>query len=75
MPTKNNFVGSGLTLCMLVGIFSCLKTYRRKAQERELAAFDDNRRSVGLLNPVRDKTKARFVENRLKVKPPTSTGK
>ena len=27
-------------------------------RERELATFDENRRAVGLLNPMRDKLKA-----------------
>ena len=27
----------------------------RKARERELATFDENRRAVGMLNPMRDK--------------------
>ena len=54
MPIKTNFVGSSLTECMLVGDFSCIK----KARERELATlFDENRRAVGMLNPMRVKKK------------------
>ena len=36
--------------------FSCKKEIDwRKARERELATFDENRRAVGMLNPMRDK--------------------
>ena len=44
---------------MLVGIFLAKKNDWRKARERELATFDENRRAVGMLNPMRDKKKAR----------------
>ena len=44
---------------VLVGTFSCVKKKKkndqRKAGERELATFDENRRAVGMLNPMRDK--------------------
>ena len=42
---------------ILVGTFSWVKTRIdwRKARERELATFDENRRAVGMLNPMRDK--------------------
>ena len=30
------------------------KIDERKARERELATFDENRRAVGMLNPMRD---------------------
>ena len=33
-----------------------LKIDQRKARERELATFDENRQAVGMLNPMRDKT-------------------
>ena len=33
---------------ILVGTFSCKKVDWRKAQERELATFDENRREVGV---------------------------
>ena len=47
-----NFVGSSLTECMLVGAFSCIKKKMcwRKAREREVATFDENRRAVGMRN-------------------------
>ena len=38
--------------------FSCIKKMisgKHTARERELATFDDYRRAVGMLNPVRDK--------------------
>ena len=39
----------------VVGTFFCAPIDSRKAQERELATFDENRRAVGMLNPMRDK--------------------
>ena len=57
MPTvhKINFVSSILPECTYSGgNFSCIKIDQRKAQERELATFDENRRAVGMLNPMRD---------------------
>ena len=42
-----------------VETFSCAQIDLRKAQERELAALDENRRAVGLLNPMRDKNKGK----------------
>ena len=40
----------------IVRDFSCTKEIdKRKARERELAAFDENRRALGMLNPMRDK--------------------
>ena len=38
-----------------MGTFSCIKIDERKARDRELATFDENRRAVGMLNPMRDK--------------------
>ena len=38
-----------------LGLFSCAQIDFRKARERELATLDENRRAVGLLNPLRDK--------------------
>ena len=37
-----------------VGTFSCAQTDLRKARERELATLDENRRAVGLPDPMRD---------------------
>ena len=51
-------MGSILVECTYSeGIFLALKKYlrKRKAQERELATFDENRRAVGMLNPMHDK--------------------
>ena len=31
-----------------------------KARERELATFDENRRAVGMLNPVRDENEGTY---------------
>ena len=45
---------------ILVGLFSCIKNDERKAQERELATFDGNRRAVGMLNPMRDKNEGTY---------------
>ena len=33
---------------LLVGTYSCIKLDSRKARERELATFDENRRTVGM---------------------------
>ena len=52
---KINFVGSRLVEFILVRTFSCIKIDEWKARKRELATFDENRRAVGMLNPVRDK--------------------
>ena len=53
VPTNHipgiNFVGSSLTKCMPVGTHG---TDQRKAPERELATFDENRRPLGMLNPM-----------------------
>ena len=38
-----------------VGTFLAKKNDKRKARERESATFDENRRAVGKLNPMRDK--------------------
>ena len=35
--------------------FSCLKNECRKARERGFATIDENRRAVGMLNPMRYK--------------------
>ena len=57
VPTKVYFVGSSLTVCILVHVraFSCIKKDLRKARKRVLATFDGNRRAVGMLNAMRDK--------------------
>ena len=63
MPTvhKINFVSSILPECTYSGgNFSCIKIDQRKAQERELATFDENRRAVGMLNPMRDKNEGTY---------------
>ena len=39
----------------IVGVFSCAQIDSRRARERELATFDEPRRAVGMLNPMRDK--------------------
>ena len=56
----------------------------RKARERELATVDENRRAVGMLNPMRDKIEGTYRGGRddtcdhglsrrsLRVKPPTN---
>ena len=56
-PAKINFVSLILTECtyVLVGTFSCIKIDQRKARERELATFDEDRRAVGMLEPMCDK--------------------
>ena len=38
-----------------VWTFSCAQIDSRKARKRELATFDESRRAVGMLNPMRDK--------------------
>ena len=43
-----------------VGTFSCAQIDSRKARERELAKFDENRRAVGMLNPMRDKNEGTY---------------
>ena len=55
-------MGSILTEFTLsyVGTFSCIKIDLQKARERELATFDDNRRAVGMLNPMRDKSEITY---------------
>ena len=45
---------------ILVGTFSRIKNDQRKARERELATFDENRPAVGMLNPVRDKNEGTY---------------
>ena len=40
--------------------FFCAKIDSRKARERELAKFDENRRAVGMLNPLRDKNEGTY---------------
>ena len=39
------------------GIFLAYKFDQRKARERESATFDENRRAVGMLNPMHDERK------------------
>ena len=36
------------------------KIDQRKARERELATFDENRRAAGMLNPMRDKNEGTY---------------
>ena len=50
-------MGSSLTECILVSTFSCVKIDEQKAQQRELARFDENRLliAVGMLDPLHDK--------------------
>ena len=45
---------------VLVGTFSCIEIDKRKARERELATFDENRRAMGMLNPMRDKNEGMY---------------
>ena len=45
---------------ILVGTFSCIKIDQRKARQRELATFDENRRAVGMLNPLRDENEGTY---------------
>ena len=42
-----------------MGTFSCAQIDLRKSLERELATLDENRRAVGLLDPMRDKTEGK----------------
>ena len=47
---------------MLVGAFSCKTNDKRKARERALATFDENRREVGMLHePYARQKKQRHV--------------
>ena len=49
-------MGSVLTECTYILVGTCIKIDWRKARERELATFVENRRAVGItLNPLRDK--------------------
>ena len=41
------------------GFFLHKQIDQRKARDREVATFDENRRAVGMLDPMRDKTEAR----------------
>ena len=43
-----------------VGSFSCAQIDSRKARERDLAAFDENRRAAGMLTPMRDKNEGTY---------------
>ena len=43
------------------GTFSCAQIASRKAREREFATFDENRRAVGMLNPMRDKKRKEYT--------------
>ena len=42
-------------LCARGGSALATLDYMRKAREHELATFDENRRAVGMLTPMRDK--------------------
>ena len=86
MPTQINFASSIITqrTYTLEDNFSCIKIDWQKARERELATFDENRRAVGMLNPVRDRNQSAGPGRRddtsdhglsrrsLEVKPPKS---
>ena len=48
VPAKIYFVGSSLTERIHVGTYSSIKIDQRKARERALATFDENRRAVGM---------------------------
>ena len=39
---------------------SCAQVDPRKARERVLATFDENRRAVGMLTPMRDKIEGTY---------------
>ena len=59
-----SFVGSSLTECMVVETVSCKKRKNDWLGKREsvsyVATFNENRRALGMLNPMRDyKIKAR----------------
>ena len=55
VPTRPNEVAHD-TRTRTHGILLALKKLLwRKAREREVATFDENRRAVGMLNPTRDK--------------------
>ena len=43
-----------------VGTFSCAQIDSRKARKRDLATFDELRRAVGMLNPMRDKSEGTY---------------
>ena len=45
---------------ILVGTFSSIEIDWRRARERELATFDENRGAVGMLNPMRDKNEGTY---------------
>ena len=60
MPTNIRFVRSSLTECILVNTCFSVKIDWRKARERELATFDDNRRAMGMLKRVRDKNEGTY---------------
>ena len=45
---------------IVVGTFSCIKNDKRKARERALATIDENRRAVGMLNRMRDKSEGTY---------------
>ena len=62
MPTRTDFVGSILKECtyVLVDALSSLKIFSRRTRERELATFDENRRAVRMLTPMRIKTEGTY---------------
>ena len=59
MPTKINFASSIITESTYSD-FLHKKNDERKARERELASFDENRRAVGTLNPMRVKNEGTY---------------
>ena len=48
MPTKIDSMGSSIIACILARTFSGTKNEYRKGLKRELAAFDETRRAVGM---------------------------
>ena len=58
--TKGTYRGGEGTTAYSYGLFSCRKIHFRIVRERELATVDANRRAVGMLNPMRDKTKGTY---------------
>ena len=62
MPTER-FCGSFLTECPYCTcriFFLHEEQYLRKARELELATFHENRRVVGMLNPMREKNEGTY---------------
>ena len=51
----SQLITHSLYINTLLGAFSCAQIDSRKARERELATFDENRRAAGVSNPIHDK--------------------